>query len=118
MKRTTTTKQVSAAIANNLLKVTNVECYHKSSGQKSMLNSNTFVENLQFLDESGVFAECMDWKYEKNLKSEYIIESGRMNPDSDIIVIAHLHVKEGVSDADVEKMLLVDEEREDSGDEK
>lgn len=120
MERTTTTKQVSAAIANNLLKVTNVECYYKSSGQKSMLNADTFIENLQFLDESGVFAECMDWKYEKNPKSEgeYIIESGRMNPGSDIVVSAHLFVTEGASNADVEKMLMMDEEMEDSGDEK
>lgn len=110
MKKTTTTKQVSAAISNNSLHVANVECYHKSSGQKSMLDTDTFIENLQFLNESGVFAESMDWKYEKNPKSEgeYIIESGRMNPDSDIVAIAYLLTTEGVSNADVEKMLTMD----------
>lgn len=110
MKRTTTTKQVSAAISNNLLHVANVECYHKSTGQKSMLNADTFIENLQFLDESGVFAESMGWKYERVPKSdrEYIIESGRMNPDSDIVVIAYLLTTEGTSNADLEKMLTMD----------
>ena len=70
MKRTTTTKQISAAIANNLLQVKKAECYHKSSGQKSMIDTDIFIENLQFLDKAGVFAESMDWKYKRIPKSD------------------------------------------------
>ena len=54
----------------------------------------------------------MGWTYERNpgSKSEYIIESGRMNQESNAFVIAWMRLNDGVNSDEVEKMLLIKEE--------
>lgn len=75
-------------------------------------NLHTFLENLQFLAESGILIGCMGWTYEKNSESkgEYIFESGRMNPECNVIATVQMRLKDGVNVEDLEKMLLVIEE--------
>lgn len=106
MRKRTTTKRLSNAIENNLLEVIKAECRYKSSEDLDVLDVDTFVENLQFLCESGVFAEFVDWHYE-NLygKGEIIVDSGAMNPYSENIVIACLRVRDGVDVEDIDKSI-------------
>lgn len=54
----------------------------------------------------------MGWTYERNpgSKSEYIIESGRMNPECNAYVTAWMRLKDDVSMDEMEKILLVEEE--------
>lgn len=53
----------------------------------------------------------MGWTYEKNCSSEreYIFESGRMNPECNVIVTIRMRLKDDVSKEEFEKMLLVKE---------
>lgn len=109
MKRNTTTKQLNDAITNNILAVTKVKCEYKEIEERTeIINNDAFIELLQYLNESGVLAANVDWKYEKSIHSdrEYIVESGCMNPYADNIIIVHLRVCNGVSDDEVEKILL------------
>lgn len=111
MKKVTTTINIHSALTNGTLEVTKAEIYYKSLGTTETVNANMFCENLDFLCESGVFADCIGWHYERDHKSNgYIVECGRMNPDSEIIVAAYLSVCEGVSGEDVKKVLSVIEE--------
>lgn len=112
MRKRTTTKRLSNAIENNLLQVIKAECRYKSSEDMDVLNVDTFVENLQFLCESGVFLEFVDWHYERNLygKGEFMVDSGAMNPYSENVIIACLRVRDGVDVEDVDKILKIEEE--------
>lgn len=112
MRKRTTTGQLNSAIKNNLLHITKAECHYKSSNRIDEISIETFLDNLAFINESGVFSGFIDWHYEKNLseKDEYIFDSGAMNPYSENVVIAHLCANESVSDAEINEVLLFQEE--------
>lgn len=66
MRKGTTTQKFHDALSNNLLRATKIEVYHKSSGKIDAIDINSFRENLDFLNESGIFADCIGWCYEDN----------------------------------------------------
>lgn len=110
MKRMTTTKQISDVLSNNLLQVTKVEVYYKTS-RKTDIITDSFLENFQFLCESGCFMDRVGWHYEKDyIARQYIIETGRMDGDSETIVIAHLCVNSDTKVEDIDKILEIVEE--------
>lgn len=109
MKRITTTKQVNDALSNNLLQVTKAEVYHKTSRETDII-TDSFLENLQFLCESGCFMDCVGWHYERDYRTgDYIIETGCMDENSENVVIAYLKVNDGLNVEDIEKKLLLQE---------
>lgn len=111
MQKLTTTQQLQNAITNNLLIITKAECHYKSSSRIDEISSDTFLENLQFLCEAGVFADAIGWHYEINHKiNDYILETGRYNPHSEIIITVYMKACENASDADIDKALLFRED--------
>ena len=110
MRRRTTTAQINDALP--FMEVIKAEYYNKDTYTTTDIDTATFTENLQFLAESGKLTDCMGWTYERNpgSKSEYIIESGRMNQESNAFVIAWMRLNDGVNSDEVEKMLLIKEE--------
>lgn len=111
MRKRTTTKQLQQAITNSLLDVIRVECHYKSSRRIDQITSETFKDSLDFLCESGIFSDFVDWHYEKSLseKDVYIFDSGRMNPDSDTIVTAYFRKNDSTTDGEMQKALLFEE---------
>ena len=106
----TTTKQISDVLSNNLLQVAKAELHYKTSRETNII-TDSFLENFQFLCESGCFVDCVGWHYERDYRTgDYIIETGRGDGDSENIVIAYLRVNEDVKIEDVEKALLMEEE--------
>lgn len=111
MRKVTTTTKINGALTNNLVKVEKVEVYNKTSGKTETMDTDRFTENLSFLCESGVFSDAVGWHFERDIETNgYIAETGRMNPDSEIIVSVYLRVADGVSTEEVEKILKVVEE--------
>jgi len=111
VKRRTTTKKINDAITNNLVKLTKAEVYHKTSRKIEVIDNDTLTENLQFLCESGYFADCIGWTYEKNYKTNgYIAECSRTDGNAENIIIVYFCTGVGVSDGDVEKVLVFEEE--------
>lgn len=111
MRRRTTTQKLQQVITNNLLNITKAEIYYKSSRKTEIIDIDKFYENLQFLCESGCFANALGWHYERDIKSKgYIVETGRMNPNVETIVTAYLAVCNGACRENVEKELNVSEE--------
>ena len=109
----TTTKRINKALEDNVLRVAKAEFYHKTSKKTEMIDAETFLENFQFLCESGCFSECVGWHYEKGSGTgEYVIETGRMNGSSEIIIIAYMRVNDGVDEdeEDIDEQLLFTEE--------
>jgi hypothetical protein len=113
MKRRTTTKQLSSAITNNLLKVQKAEIYHKTTSKTEPIANDTLIENLQFLSESGVFSNCISWRFEKAYKTNgYIAECGRTEGNAENIITVYLCTGDGVIEEDLEKVLVVEETEE------
>ena len=112
MKKRTTTQQLNSAISNNLLHITKAEVYYKTSRKTKTIETDKFKDSLDFLCESGVFADFVDWHYERNIsaKDEYILDSGAMNPYSENVVTVYLRVGENVIGEKIEKILEVTEE--------
>lgn len=55
--------------------------------------------------------DCFGWHYERDYKTgQYIIETGRMNGNSENIVIAHLSVDDNTNVEDIERVLKIMEE--------
>ena len=93
MKRKTTTAKINDAVTTNLLTVTRTECYHKTSRQ------------------SGIFADCIGWYFEKVYKTnQYIIECCRLDGGAENIITVYLRANDGVKREDIEKVLLIKEE--------
>lgn len=106
----TTSKQISNVLSNNLLQVTKAECYHKTSRETETI-TDSFLENFQFLCESGCFMDCVGWHYERNyITGDYVIETGYMDPNSENAITVYLNVNEGISIEDIDKALLFIEE--------
>lgn len=111
MRQVTTTKKINEAIVNNLLYIEKVEVYYKTSGQTETMDTVTFREYFSFLCESGIFMDVIGWHFERNLKNKgYIVETGRMNPDTEIIISVYLRVADGMKAEDIEGTLLFVEE--------
>ncbi len=111
MRKVTTTRKINEAITNNLLHIEKAEVHYKTSGKTAIIDTDRFIENFSFLCESGIFADAIDWHYERDHKlNGYIIECGRMNPDTEIIVTVYLGVGEGVIGEKIDMALSVTEE--------
>ena len=111
MKRRTATVQINEALTNDLLTITKVECYYKTSRITDLIKSESFLEDFQFLCESGIFADCIGWYFEKVYKTnKYIIECCRLDGGAENIITILLRVNDGVSDDDVKNALLMKEE--------
>ena len=110
MKQMTTTKQISDVLSNNLLQVAKAEVYHKTSRETDII-TDSFLENFQFLCEAGCFMDCVGWHQDRDYKTgDYIIETGRMDGNSENVVIAYLRVCNGTNKGEIERMLLFEEE--------
>ena len=112
MRKRTTTKQLQDAITNNLLHITKAEVYYKTSRKTETIDTDKFKDSLDFLCESDVFADFVDWHYERNIsaKDEYILDSGAMNPYSENVVTVYLRVADDVNGEDANKELMMAEE--------
>ena len=72
MRRKSTTKQIQQAIKNDLLKLTKVEKYSKSTRRTTTISTGTFKDDLDFLCEI-IFADAIGWHYEDDIKSKQYI---------------------------------------------
>lgn len=111
MKKVTTTQKLQQVITKNLLQITKSEVHYKTSRKTETIDADKFYEDFSFLCESGMFMDAIGWHYEKDIKTgNYAIETGRMNPDSEIIITVYLSVCDGVDREDIERTLLFWEE--------
>lgn len=111
MRKVTTTTKINETLTNNLVKVEKVEVHYKTSGKTEIIDIDKFTENVSFLCESGIFSDAVGWHFERDIETNgYIVETGRMNPDSEIIVSVYLSVCNGACRENVEKVLEVTEE--------
>lgn len=111
MRKRTTTQKLQEAITDNLLHIIKVEIYYMTSRETETIDADKFYENFSFLCESGIFSDAIGWHYERDYRTgDYIIETGRMDGNSENIIIAHLSVCDDANIEDIERILKIVEE--------
>ncbi len=111
MRRRTTAQKLQQALSDKLLTIEKAESYDKATRQADEITADAFRDSLDFLCESGCFADAIGWHYEKDCKTNgYIAECGRMNPDAEVTISVYLRVADGVNVEDIERTLLFLEE--------
>ena len=99
MKRNTTPEKVLNAINNKKLSVISVKAF-KDSGDDAYASD----QFLEFLCESGYFAEMIDFKFDA-VTNPITLDIGRLNY-SDVYMVIKLDVADGVTPQEIKDMLL------------
>lgn len=110
MRKQTTTRQIQQAIKDKLLHITKAQKYSKSTRKTTIISTDTFKDDLDFLCET-IFCDTIGWHYERDHETcDYEIECSRMDGNVDFIFIAYLCVNDGVKVENVDKALRAIEE--------
>lgn len=72
--RRTTANRLLKAITDNLVSVTSTVVNHDETG-KEPISVEKFKEDLEFYTNSGIFADTIDFSYEKKQKINCILRS-------------------------------------------
>ena len=72
--RKTTANRLLKAITDNLVSVTSAVVNH-DEGMKEPISVEKFKEDLEFYTNSGIFADTIDFSYEKLQKINCILRS-------------------------------------------
>ena len=72
--RKTTANRLLKAITDNLVSVTSAVVNHDETGKES-ISDEKFTEDLEFYTNSGIFADTIDFTYEKLQKINCILRS-------------------------------------------
>lgn len=102
MKRKTTPEKVLNAISNRKLSVISGKIY--LDDEVKDYPSDQFVEELEFLCESGYFAEMIDVKFDV-ATDPMTVDIGRLNSCDGYMVIK-LNIADDVTSQEIKNMLL------------
>ena len=102
MKRKTTPEKVLNAIGNKKLSVISGKIY--LDDEERDYPPDQFVEELEFLCESGYFTEMIDVKFDI-ATDPMTVDIGRMNPCDGYMVIK-LNIADDVTSQEIKDMLI------------
>ena len=102
MKRNTTPEKVLNAISNRKLSVISGKIY--LDDEVKDYPPNQFVEELEFLCESGYFQEMIDIKFDI-ATDPMTVDIGRLNPCDGYMEIK-LNIADGVTSQEIKDMLI------------
>lgn len=105
--RRTTTARLQKVISDNLVSVTSAVVNYDDRG-KEPISTDKFKEDLEFYASSGIFADTIDFTFEKVSEDKLHIAIGKMSSycydDMDVT----LQLNEGVAMEEVTKQLYED----------
>lgn len=106
-RRRTTANRLLKAITDNLVSVTSAVVNH-DEGMKESISDEKFKEDLEFYVNSGIFADTIDFSYEKIAEDKLSISIGKAScycfDDIDVI----LQLSDGVDMGTATKLLYED----------
>lgn len=106
MRRTTTAK-LQKVIADNLVSVTNAVVNYDDRG-KEQISTDKFKEDLEFYTNSGIFADTLDFTFEKVGEDQLHIAIGKMSSYCYDDIDVTLQLNDGVAMETVTKQLYED----------
>ncbi len=108
MRRITSILNLLQLIENNSLTISNVQCKTKAFADVTETDNVTpteFLESLQYLNESKLFKDGIDFYYEFVGNNRIRLECGMKNLYMDVYFYVDCAIKDGVSTKDVESKL-------------
>ncbi len=95
-------------IENNIVTIINVQCKRKAFADITETDNVTptdFIESLEYLNESKLFKDAVDFFYEFTGKNSIRLECGMKNLYMDEYFYADCVIKDGISVKDIEAKL-------------
>lgn len=106
MRRTTATK-LQKIIADNLVSVTSVVVNYDDRG-KEPISTDKFKEDLEFYANSGIFADTLDFTFEKVGEDQLHIAIGKMSSYCYDDIDVTLQLNDGVAMEEITRQLYED----------
>lgn len=107
-RRITNTSNLLELLESNTITITSVQCKTKAFADITETDDITptdFLESLEYLNESKLFKDAVDFCYEFTGKNNIRLECAMKNPYLDEYFYADCLIKEGVSIKDIETKL-------------
>lgn len=106
----TTTNNLVSIISSKTARVDNVKLRYSSNEPDTTeeIDSSKFIESLEYLNKSGIFADAVDWKYEviRTPEETYVMVYSYLGAAYTICKVEfELRIYENVEIDDLEKML-------------
>lgn len=105
--RKTTANRLLKAITDNLVSVTSAVVNH-DEGIKEQISDEKFKEDLEFYVNSGIFADTIDFSYEKIAEDKLLISIGKASCYCYDDIDVTLQLSDGVDMETVTKQLYED----------
>lgn len=105
IKHPTSAETILIAIKNNMVAITNVDLHYKEEGRTESISTESFVSDLEFYCESGIFAYSIDFRYSKHGKENLLLQIGNMSPYCNYSIDVDLHINDGVTMDSVKNLL-------------
>lgn len=105
--RRTTGSRLQKVITDNLVSVTSAVVNHDESG-KEPISVEKFTEDLEFYTNSGIFADTIDFTYEKIAEDKLHIAIGKASCYCYDDIDVTLQLSDGVDMETVTKLLYED----------
>ena len=105
--RKTTASKLLTAITDNLVSVTSAVVNH-DEGMKEQISVEKFTEDLEFYTNSGIFADTIDFTYEKIAEDKLNIAIGKASCYCYDDIDVTLQLSDGVDMETVTKQLYED----------
>ena len=105
--RKTNANRLFKAITNNLVSVTSAVVNH-DEGMKEPISVEKFKEDLEFYVNSGIFADTIDFTYEKIAEDRLLISIGKASCYCYDDIDVTLQLNDGVTIESVTKQLYED----------
>lgn len=105
--RRTTTARLQKVIADNLVSVTSAVVNYDDRG-KETISVDKFKEDLEFYANSGIFADTLDFTFEKISEDQIHIAIGKMSCYCYDDIDVTLQLSDGVTMETVTKQLYED----------
>lgn len=105
--RRTTTSRLQKVIADNLVSVTSAVVNYDDRG-KEPISTEKFKEDLEFYANSGIFADTLDFTFEKISENSIHVAIGKMSCYCYDDIDVALQLSDGVDMETVTKQLYED----------
>ncbi len=106
-RRRTTANRLLKAITDNLVSVTSAVVNH-DEGIKEQISDEKFKEDLEFYVNSGIFADTIDFSYEKITEDKLLIFIGKASCYCFDDIDVTLQLSDGVDMETATKLLYED----------
>lgn len=105
IKYPTSARNIIKAINGNMVSVTNAVLHYKGEDKSESITPESFISDLEFYSESGIFANSIDFRYFRTGKEKLIIQAGNMSPYCECSILVEVCANDGMTRNDVEAQL-------------